>query len=151
MAKYEASKIAAEWWANQLDGSAKQDDGERGISHSLLVISAMENAVSPAKQAEYEDVLEGLIDDALDTFGFCRLRVTYEAKDELQIAARLTGVPYEAGSSFPAYNDMLVTKDKILHKEGYNAYQEPYNDKTKCLWEKGKTQDRGRNSDGGRV
>lgn len=151
MAKYEASKVAAKWWADKLNGLAKQDNGAPdmagGLGALLMMMSSAMNAVDAGKREEFRVVLEEKVDEALGRYGSCNLMVDYGAEGLLALAAREVGINCGTGSAFPVKTYMTVSKESVKVSYGYGATPEEIyrQDPTKTS-ENGK-----KTSDGGRV
>ena len=151
MAKYEASEVAAKWWADKLDGTAKQDNGAPemagGFGALLMMMSSMMNAVDAGKREEFRAILEAKVDEALERYGSCNLMVDYGAEGLLALAAQQVGINCGTGSAFPVKTFMTVSKESVKVSYGYGATPNQIykQDPTKASAEGNK------NSDGGRV
>jgi len=151
MAKYEASKVAAKWWADKLNGLAKQDNGAPdmagGFGALLMMLSSAMNAVDPGKRENFRAVLEEKVDEALGRYGSCNLMVDYGAEGLLALAANEVGINCGTGSAFPVKTYMTVSKESVKVSYGYGATPEELYSQAPT-----KTSAGGKNtSDGGRV
>ncbi len=167
MAKHKTAEVAAKWWADKLDGMAKQDNGApemaNGLGGLLMMMSSLMHKVSPEKREAFRIALETKLDESLDqkldgledmACGQISLRVDYGAEGLLAEVASSLGIPYGTGSAFPVKTSMAVSKKDVKLWYGYGAseqvlYKEEPTKTTPPAG--GKKTDGGKNSDGGRV
>ncbi len=167
MAKFKTAEVAAKWWADKLDGMAKQDNGApemaNGLGGLLMMMSSLMHKVSPEKREAFRIALESKLDESLDQIidgledmacGQISLRVDYGAEGLLADVASSLGIPYGTGSAFPVKTSMAVSKKDVKLWYGYGAseqvlYKEEPTKTTPPAG--GKKTDGGKNSDGGRV
>lgn len=167
MAKHKTAEVAAKWWADKLDGMAKQDNGApemaNGLGGLLMMMSSLMHKVSPEKREAFRIALETKLDESLDQIidgledmacGQISLRVDYGAEGLLADVASSLGIPYGTGSAFPVKTSMAVSKKDVKLWYGYGAseqvlYKEEPTKTTPPAG--GKKTDGGKNSDGGRV
>ena len=167
MAKFKTAEVAAKWWADKLDGMAKQDNGApemaNGLGGLLMMMSSLMHKVSPEKREAFRIALETKLDESLDqkldgledmAGGQISLRVDYGAEGLLAEVASSLGIPYGTGSAFPVKTSMAVSKKDVKLWYGYGAseqvlYKEEPTKTTPPAG--GKKTDGGKNSDGGRV
>ena len=167
MAKFKTAEVAAKWWADKLDGMAKQDNGApemaNGLGGLLMMMSSLMHKVSPEKREAFRIALETKLDESLDqeldgledmACGQISLRVDYGAEGLLAEVASSLGIPYGTGSAFPVKTSMAVSKKDVKLWYGYGAseqvlYKEEPTKTTPPAG--GKKTDGGKNSDGGRV
>ncbi len=167
MAKFKTAEVAAKWWADKLDGMAKQDNGApemaNGLGGLLMMMSSLMHKVSPEKREAFRIALESKLDESLDqkldgledmACGQISLRVDYGAEGLLAEVASSLGIPYGTGSAFPVKTSMAVSKKDVKLWYGYGAseqvlYKEEPTKTTPPAG--GKKTDGGKNSDGGRV
>lgn len=167
MAKFKTAEVAAKWWADKLDGMAKQDNGApemaNGLGGLLMMMSSLMHKVSPEKREAFRIALETKLDESLDqkldgledmACGQISLRVDYGAEGLLADVASSLGIPYGTGSAFPVKTSMAVSKKDVKLWYGYGAseqilYKEEPTKTTPPAG--GKKTDGGKNSDGGRV
>ena len=167
MAKFKTAEVAAKWWADKLDGMAKQDNGApemaNGLGGLLMMMSSLMHKVSPEKREAFRIALETKLDESLDqkldgledmACGQISLRVDYGAEGLLAEVASSLGIPYGTGSAFPVKTSMAVSKKDVKLWYGYGAseqvlYKEEPTKTTQPAG--GKKTDGGKNSDGGRV
>ncbi len=167
MAKHKTAEVAAKWWADKLDGMAKQDNGApemaNGLGGLLMMMSSLMHKVSPEKREAFRIALETKLDESLDQIidgledmacGQISLRVDYGAEGLLADVASSLGIPYGTGSAFPVKTSMAVSKKDVKLWYGYGAseqvlYKEEPTKTTPPA--EGKKTDGGKNSDGGRV
>ncbi len=167
MAKFKTAEVAAKWWADKLDGMAKQDNGApemaNGLGGLLMMMSSLMHGVSPEKREAFRITLESKLDESLDqkldgledmACGQISLRVDYGAEGLLADVASSLGIPYGTGSAFPVKTSMAVSKKDVKLWYGYGAseqvlYKEEPTKTTPPAG--GKKTDGGKNSDGGRV
>lgn len=128
MAKYEASKVASKWWADKLNGLAKQDNGAPdmagGFGALLMMLSSAMNGVDAGKRDGFRVVLEEKVDEALGRYGSCNLMVDYGAEGLLALAAQQVGINCGTGSAFPVKTYMTVSKESVKVSYGYGATPE---------------------------
>ncbi len=167
MAKHKTAEVAAKWWADKLDGMAKQDNGApemaNGLGGLLMMMSSLMHKVSPEKREAFRIALETKLDESLDqkldgledmACGQISLRVDYGAEGLLADVASSLGIPYGTGSAFPVKTSMAVSKKDVKLWYGYGAseqvlYKEEPTKTTPPAG--GKKTDGGKNGDGGRV
>ncbi len=166
MAKHKTAEVAAKWWADKLDGMAKQDNGApemaNGLGGLLMMMSSLMHKVSPEKREAFRIALEAKLDEELDqkldgledmACGQISLRVDYGAEGLLAEVASSLGIPYGTGSAFPVKTSMAVSKKDVKLWYGYGASEQILykEEQTKTPPAVGKKTDGGKNSDGGRV
>ena len=167
MAKFKTAEVAAKWWADKLDGMAKQDNGApemaNGLGGLLMMMSSLMHKVSPEKREAFRIALETKLDESLDqkldgledmACGQISLRVDYGAEGLLAEVASSLGIPYGTGSAFPVKTSMAVSKKDVKLWYGYGASEQVLykEEPTKATPPAGgKKTDGGKNSDGGRV
>lgn len=135
------ARLAAKWWANVLDGRAKQDLGfpkgeelaqitqEDPTLHAQVVMlqkllesHTREQAVPRYKRDAFEVKLAELIEKDLNETGCAYLYVEEgEVEGRLGLAAYYCGIEHGAHSAFPCNTEMFVLPDKIELKYGKSA------------------------------
>ena len=137
MAKFKTAEVAAKWWADKLDGMAKQDNGApemaNGLGGLLMMMSSLMHKVSPEKREAFRIALETKLDESLDqkldgledmACGQISLRVDYGAEGLLAEVASSLGIPYGTGSAFPVKTSMAVSKKDVKLWYGYGASEQ---------------------------
>lgn len=109
--------IAARWWADQLRGSTKQDNGDsNGLANVLAVMNS--NGVGHEKADEFEAALLRLMEKMQE--GSFTLSADYSASGLLSDAAKEVGIPTTCGP-FPMKTVMWVERTSVSVKHGYGA------------------------------
>ena len=143
------ASVAAKWWADQLDGNAKQDYGitQEDVDDTcknffndkikisleqfqeLLQKRAKAKAAPDILRLKFRKLLAKHIEKELDERGFAGLSVELEAEGMLALVAYYCNIYHGQYSAFPAYTDMFIEKGKIEVKYGKTAtqYKEIFN------------------------
>lgn len=122
--KPEVAKVAARWWADQLRGNAKLDNGddsEAGIFGSVLssMLQEAEKSKRPSDDADKFEV--ALVDRLLeeDSKWLC-VGVDYHPDGILQSAADRVGVQLGM-ASLPWKTNMRIENDTVRVSCGYRS------------------------------
>jgi len=113
----EPFKIAAKWWADQLRGGTKQDNGEKNQLVNVLAIY-LGNGVGTTLADEFGSVLLRMMEEQkVDSF---TLATDYHPEGLLRKAAEEVGIDCTCGP-FPMKTVMWVERTKVKVKHGYGA------------------------------
>lgn len=136
------ARMAAKWWANVLDGRAKQDlglpEGEElaqitqddptlnaqiVLFQKLLQYNTQDHAVPRYKRDAFEVKLAELIEKDLKETGCAYLYVEEgDVEGRLGLAAYYCGIEHGPHSAFPCNTEMYVLPDKIELKYGKSDF-----------------------------
>lgn len=140
--------VASKWWADKLDGTAKQDFGitqetldeymnlfcaGKKLSVELFNKIAQENALKKAVpeflRMRFRKVLRTYIEKELNERGFAGLSVELEAEGMLGLVAYICNIEHGQFSVFPPFTEMFIEKGRIEVKYGKSErnYQEIFN------------------------
>ena len=121
MGKYKSAEVAAKWWAEHLDGTAKQDNGtDNLLMAELMMLSALSNAVPKLVRDEFQRRLEENINEQLEDGALkVILRVDYYPDGILRTVAEDLEIDCSTGGPWPIKTYMVVTKDKVDLSFGY--------------------------------
>lgn len=142
------ASVAAKWWADKLDGNAKQDFGisqetlddysEAFLGgrqftletfNKLAQQATQRKAVSDIKRLQFRKMLAKYIEKELNERGFAGLSTELAAEGMLALVAYYCNIEHGHFSAFPAYTDMFIEKGKIEVRYGKSQknYQEIFN------------------------
>ncbi len=117
--KYESSLKAIEWWVADI-AQPKFDNGEPSQKMTMM-LKVLENSSKPEpttlQVSKFMTILEQKIEENLDEYGSCNLRVDYEADDILADCLKESGI--QRSLSWKTY--MEVTPNKVTVRHGYGA------------------------------
>lgn len=120
--KVKSAEVAANWWANAIDGKAKQDAKlDNPMAEMLMILSSIKNAVPKVKRDEFQMKLEQRLVEELEKTKYVNLNVDYGAEGILYQVATECGINCGLGSAFPVKTSMEITQDSVKVSNGYGA------------------------------
>lgn len=140
------ASVAAKWWADKLDGSAKQDfgisqdelDAYGKINNQKITLEQFQEiaqkrtkqkAVPDILRLKFRKMLAKYIEKELNEQKSAYLYVELAAEGLLGLVAYYCNIEHGHFSAFPAYTEMFIEKGKVEVRYGKSAiaYQEIFN------------------------